>query len=152
HPSAGELPMTLQAIVGATVIDGTGRDPVGDAVVLVDGARIRSVTPAAETVVPPDAEVIGATGKYVVPGLMDANVQLGGALTPDFLFEFDGRRSDLVVEAAQVVLKAGVTTVFNTTGPLAALVDVRDRINRGEVVGSRMFVNGHIIGFGGPIS
>jgi imidazolonepropionase-like amidohydrolase len=144
--------MTLQAIVGATVIDGTGRDPVADAVVIVDRERIRSVTPSTEMAVPQEAEVIDAGGRYVIPGLLDANVQLGGASTPDFLFEFDGRRSDLVVEAAQVVLKAGVTTVFNTTGPLAALVDVRDRINRGEVVGSRMFVNGHIIGFGGPVS
>ncbi len=144
--------MTLRAIIGATVIDGTGSAPVHDAVLLVDGERVRSVTRSADAVVPEGADVVDASGTYVIPGLMDANVQLGGAQTPDFLFEFEGRRDELIVEAAQVVLKAGVTTVFNTTGPLAALVEVRDRINRGEATGARIFVNGHIIGFGGPVS
>ena len=144
--------MGLTAIIGATVIDGTGRAPVPEAVVVVDGARIRSVGPAGETPVPLEAEVIDARGRYLIPGLMDANVHLCAAIMPDLTLEFEGRYADLVVEAAQIALCSGVTTVFDTWGPLAPLVEVRDRIERGEIPGSRMFVAGNIIGFGGPLS
>ncbi len=123
-----------------------------DAVVLIEGGRIRSVTRAAETVVPDRAQVIPAAGRYVIPGLMDANVHLFAATVPDLLLEFEGRYEDIVLEAAQIALRSGVTTVFDTWGPLEPLIAVRERINRGEVVGSRMFVGGNIIGFGGPLS
>ena len=35
--------MTARALVGARVVDGTGRDPIDDAVVLIDGKRIDAV-------------------------------------------------------------------------------------------------------------
>ncbi len=143
--------MSKVAIVGGTVLDGTGNPAADDAVVLIDGERIAAVGPRATTPVPPDATVVEAAGRYVIPGLMDANVHLSSAL-PDTLLEYEGRYEGLVEEAAQVALRAGVTTVFDTWGHLESLVAVRDRINRGEVVGSRMYVAGNIIGFGGPMS
>ncbi len=144
--------MRLTAIVGATVIDGTGRAPVEDAVVLVEDDRIRTVARSADLAVPEQAQVIRADGRYVIPGLMDANVHLFAATVPDLLLELEGRYDEVVVEAAQIALRAGVTTVFDTWGPLGPLTTVRDRIDRGEVAGSRMFVGGNIIGFGGPLS
>ncbi len=143
--------MRLKAIVGATVVDGTGRAPIDNAVVLVDGARISAVTSAHESVIPAEAEVIDAAGKYVIPGLMDANVHLCGPYL-DILFEYEGRFVELVEEGAQLALRSGVTTVFDTWGPLAALVEARERIKRGAVVGSRLFVAGNIVGFDGPLS
>src|SRR5439155_14326229 len=47
-------------------------------------------------------------------------------------------------------LKNGLTTVFDSWGPLQPLMNVRDRINRGKTVGARMFVAGNIVGFSGP--
>ena len=40
--------------------------------------------------------------------------------------------------------------MFDSWGPLQPLLNVRDRIKRGETVGSRMFVAGNIVGFSGP--
>jgi imidazolonepropionase-like amidohydrolase len=147
--------MNRKAIVGATVLDGTGGPPVKDATVLIEGERIVSVTSDVsnpERAVPEDTEVISAPGRYVIPGLMDANVHLFAGIVPDLLLEYEDRYADLVEEAAQVTLRAGVTTVFDTWGPLAPLRAVRDRINRGDVIGSRMFIAGNIIGFDGPLS
>ncbi len=143
--------MTLTAIVGATTIDGTGRSPLDDSVLLVEDGRLRSVTPTAQAVIPERAHVIDAAGKFIIPGLMDANVHLF-IPAPDFLFDYQGRYAELVEEAAQITLKAGVTTVFDTWGPLEPLRTTRDRINRGETTGSRMFIAGNIVGFGGPFS
>ncbi len=139
----------LTAVVGGTVIDGTGRAPVADAVVLIEGDRIRSVAPGAA--VPASADVVDAHGKYVIPGLLDANVHLTCPL-PDVLLQYDGRFTDIVIEAAQNTLRSGVTTVFDTWGHLPSLLEARDLINRGESVGSRIFAAGNIIGLDGPLS
>jgi imidazolonepropionase-like amidohydrolase len=142
--------MTAKAIVNATVIDGTGRPPATDAVLLLDGDRVRAVEHAS-VVLPEGAEVIDAAGRFVVPGLMDANVHLM-SLVPDFVLRYEDRYAELIEEAAQITLRAGVTTVFDTYGPLDALLEVRDGIERGERIGSRMFVAGQIIGYPGPLS
>ncbi|MGH8586755.1 MAG: hypothetical protein ACREWE_11450 [Gammaproteobacteria bacterium] len=53
---AADDPQTgVTALVGATVIDGTGNTPRGEAVVLVSGERIRAVGPRGEVVLPEGA-------------------------------------------------------------------------------------------------
>jgi imidazolonepropionase-like amidohydrolase len=141
----------LSAIVGGTIIDGNGGPPIEDGVILIDGKRIVAVADKS-VAVPAEAKIIPAAGKYVMPGIMDANVHLFFAITPDQLIRYEGRYEDIIAEAAQVALKSGLTTVFDTWGPREALTRVRDRINRGELVGSRVFFAGNIIGFGGPTS
>jgi imidazolonepropionase-like amidohydrolase len=138
------------AIVGATLIDGTGAAPVQDAVIVIDGARIAAVGPRGRVPVPLGAREIDAAGKYVIPGLMDANVHLVLGSSIEFIVRYEGRYEDLIEEAAQVTLKNGITTVFDSWGPLQPLLNVRDRIGRGEAVGSRMFVSGNIVGLSGP--
>ena len=96
--------------------------------------------------IPADARQINAAGKYIIPGLMDANVHLILGSSIEFIVRHEGRYEDLIEEAAQVTLKNGLTTVFDSWGPLQPLLNVRDRIKRGEAVGSRMFVAGNIVG------
>ena len=138
------------AIVGATVIDGRGEAPVKDAVVLIEDGRIAAVGPRASVPVPPGTREVDGAGKYVIPGLMDANVHLVLGSAIEFIVRYEGRYEELIEEAAQVTLKNGLTTVFDSWGPLQPLLNVRDRIKRGEAVGSRMFVAGNIVGFSGP--
>src|SRR5207249_2621534 len=89
----------------------------------------------------------------IIPGLMDANVHLAGELSPEVLLRYEpGCYDDLVTEAAQVALHAGITTVFDTWGPLESLRRVRNGINQGHIVGSRIFFAGTLIGMGGPWS
>ena len=148
-PSASTQDTT--AIVGATLIDGTGGPPVDDAVIVIEGRRIAAVGRRDEIQVPDGARQIDATGRYVIPGLMDANVHLVLNSSIEFLVRYEGRYEDPIEEAAQVCLKNGLTTVFDSWGPLQPLMNVRDRINRGETVGSRMFVAGNIVGLSGPL-
>jgi imidazolonepropionase-like amidohydrolase len=140
------------AIVGGTLIDGTGAAPVPDAVVVIEGAKIVAVGPKAKVNIPVDARQINAAGKYIIPGLMDANVHLILGSSIEFIVRHEGRYEDLIEEAAQVTLKNGLTTVFDSWGPLQPLLNVRERIRRGETAGSRMFVAGNIVGLGGPFS
>jgi len=139
------------AIVGGTVIDGNGGAPIPEGIVLIEGSRIVDVGPSTLKV-PAEAKQISAIGKYVIPGLMDANVHLFFAITPDGLIRYEGRYEDVVAEAAQLSLKNGLTTVFDTWGPMRALRAVQRRIDNDEWVGSRIFLAGNIIGLGGPTS
>lgn len=139
------------AIVGATIVDGNGGKPLPDGVVLVQGKRIVALGDRT-TDIPKNAKVIQAAGKYVIPGLMDANVHLVLDHWPLTLVRYEGRYDELAIEAAQLTLKSGVTTVFDTWGPRFYVAKARNEINSGKSVGSRIYLGGNIVGLGGPCS
>jgi imidazolonepropionase-like amidohydrolase len=140
------------AITHATIIDATGRAPIADGVIVIDEGRIVAVGPADSVRIPGNATRIDKSGKYVIPGLMDANVHLVMNFDVDTLVRFNGRYDEIAIEGAQIALKSGVTTVFDTWGPAPDLIAARDRIDSGKEIGTRIFLAGNIIGFDGPIS
>jgi imidazolonepropionase-like amidohydrolase len=139
-------------ITGGTVIDGTGAAPLPHGVVVMENGRIAAIGQAGGIAVPANATRIDATGKYVIPGLMDANLHLFLNIDLETLIKHEDRYHEIVLEAAQIALKTGLTTVFDTWGPRAALVRARNMIARGEAPGSRIYLAGNIIGFDGPLS
>lgn len=139
-------------ITGTTLIDGTGSSPVHNANIHIRAGRIESISEGELPDIPQDVVRIDGRDKYVIPGLIDANVHLVAARTPDTLLEFEGRYHELALEAAELALKYGLTTVFDTWGPAQPLVKTRDLINSGEAAGSRVYVAGNIIGLDGPLS
>src|SRR5579862_4278272 len=139
-------------IVGATIIDAVADKPVLGRTIWIEGGRIKAIEPREQLGTPPATEVIDAHGKYAIPGLMDANVHLWGTTRLEKLAYYEDRYQDVIVEAAQLALKGGLTTVFDTWGPRKALMSVRNRIDDGDVIGSRVFCAGNIIGLDGPLS
>lgn len=139
-------------ISGATILDGISEKPGEGQAIWIEGKRIKALGRADELRVPSGAEVIDAHGKYIIPGLMNANVHLFGAVTLERLTRHVGQYEDIIAEAAQVALKNGLTTVFDTWGPRRPLMAVRDKINAGKIPGSRFFCAGNIIGFDGLFS
>ncbi|MBI5536779.1 MAG: amidohydrolase family protein [Deltaproteobacteria bacterium] len=133
---SGPAPVT--ALVGATVIDATGAPPIADAVVLLRNDRIASVGPRAATAVPPDAVVIDASGRWIVPGLIDAHVhffQSGGLYTrPDIVdlrshrpYESEyGAIQQRIDDTFKRYLVNGVTAVVDVGGPFWNF-EVRDK-------------------------
>jgi imidazolonepropionase-like amidohydrolase len=145
-PAVGQM----RAFTGATIIDGNGGKPIANGVVLIEGRQIKAVGPASRIAIPADAERIDVSGKYIVPGLMDANVHLvpwPSWTYIEFLARYENNFQAIAAEAAQIALKHGFTTVFDSMGPAIPEMAVRDRINRGEIEGSRIFVAGDIVGF-----
>ncbi len=68
---------TVVALVGGTLIDGTGRPPVANTVVLIQGQRIKAVGPADKVKVPAGATVINVANKWVLPGFIDCHIHTG---------------------------------------------------------------------------
>lgn len=139
-------------LTGATVIDGVSDKALDGQAILIENNRIAAIGRPAELPVPADAETVDFSGKFVIPGLMNANVHLLISIFLEILVRYEGRYEDLITEAAQVALKSGMTTVFDSWGPRRALIAVRDKIDRGEVAGSRIRCAGNIIGLDGPFS
>src|SRR5512135_1544744 len=113
----GHLEAQTLAITGATVIDGTGRAPMPDAVVMIENGRITAVGPAAAVKVPAGTTRIAAGGKWVIPGMMDANLHLDLNIQLEDLIRYEDHYDRIVLEGTQIALKTGLTTVFDTWGP-----------------------------------
>jgi imidazolonepropionase-like amidohydrolase len=136
-------------ITGAIIMDGVSERPIVGKDIWIEGSRIKAIGRRGNST---DAQVIDASGKFVVPGLLDANVHLLLDMRLENLVRYEHRYEDLIIEAAQVALKNGVTTVFDTWGPRRYLIAVRERIAAGEIAGSRIFCAGNIVGLDGPCS
>jgi imidazolonepropionase-like amidohydrolase len=139
-------------ISGATIIDGVADRPIEGQSLWIEQGRIKAIGAPHEIGAAPEVTVMDARGKFVIPGLMNANVHLLCDVRLENLARYTGRYEELIAEASQVALKNGLTTVFDTWGPRRFLMAVRDRINAGDIPGSRIFCAGNIIGLDGPFS
>ena len=63
-------------IRNVTLIDGTGRAPVANATVVIEGNTIKDAGAHAQA--PAGARTIDGTGKFLIPGLIDAHIHLRG--------------------------------------------------------------------------
>ncbi|MDR2987044.1 MAG: amidohydrolase family protein [Nocardiopsaceae bacterium] len=143
-------PPKHRALVGGTLINGSGEEPIERGTLLIEGAKITGIGAQAHVPIPDQTEIIDVGGRYVLPGLIDANVHLvpwPSWTFIEFLARYEGRFEAIIEEAAQIALRHGFTTVFDSMGPLAPLMAVRDSIDKGDVLGSRIRVAGNIVGF-----
>jgi imidazolonepropionase-like amidohydrolase len=126
-------PAAVTAIMGGRLIDGTGRPPVEDSVVLLRGGKIIAAGPAASVPIPRGAEFVDAKGKSVLPGLWEMHAH----------FE--------QVEWGPIYLATGVTTARDVGNEREFIVAARDAIAAGKGVGPRLVMAGVVDG-SGPFS
>jgi imidazolonepropionase-like amidohydrolase len=66
----------ITALVGATLIYGTGAAPQPDTVVIVEGEKIREVGRRSLVAIPPGARIIDVSKKWILPGFRDLHMHL----------------------------------------------------------------------------
>jgi imidazolonepropionase-like amidohydrolase len=145
-------PAAPTAIVGATIIDGNGGEPLVDGTLLIEGNRIVAVGQRSAVHVPEDAHIIDGRGRVVTPGFIDTNIHASLYGAGETIVRYEHRNADLILESVQQHLKHGITTIRDSYGSLLPLMEIRDAIARGDTVGPRMLVAGNIVGWGGPYS
>ncbi len=137
----------MTAIVGVTLIDGTGAPPMERAVILVEDGRIARAGRASEISLPPGVDVIDLEGMVVLPGLIDCHVHLWGARTAnptDHVFMTASLKAARATADARRLLEAGFTTVRECGGSATAL-GLRDAIAEGSIPGPRIIAAGQYI-------
>src|SRR5262245_29023960 len=133
------------ALVGGTLIDGTGASPVRDSVVLMRGERIERVGTLDSLPLPADYERISTEGMTVLPGLWDLHVHLiyNGHPNPGTWFRHSSDFERITIPAsARQMLMAGVTSVRDLAAPADAILAVKKRIASGELPGPTLYAAG----------
>jgi imidazolonepropionase-like amidohydrolase len=121
-----------------------------NATVVVDGDKIRGVT-TAESAIPAGAQVIDLSKYSGLPGLIDAHTHMtmytdetpGVPMLKQMASPVPAVEVFLARKGALRTLEAGVTTVRDLGADQYMDIAMRDLINRGEMIGPRMFVVGY---------
>ncbi len=127
------------AIVHARIIDGVGGPPAEDGTVILRGNKIEYAGPSAKAAIQRDAQVIDAKGKSVMPGLADMHVHLQGG--------WDGISVDLLgyQRYLNAMLYSGITTLMDTGNYQPWVLQLRQEIASGHLLGPRIYCTGAMI-------
>jgi imidazolonepropionase-like amidohydrolase len=135
-----------KALVGGTLIDGYGGDPIRNSVILIKGNKIEKVGTVETLPVPAGYAIISTEGMSVLPGLWDMHVHLminGHSDYPYWDKKYPSLfRSVIMPSGAKQLLMAGVTSARDLGAPLEDIIPVRDSINKGKMIGPTMYVSG----------
>ena len=118
------------ALVGGTLVDGTGSPALADSAVVIRKGRIVAAGPESQVKIPKHAQVIDARSKTILPGLWDMHAH----------FE--------QVEWGPIYLAAGATTVRDCGNEFEFITSVRDAIAAGNGLGPRILAAGIVDGSG----
>jgi imidazolonepropionase-like amidohydrolase len=133
------------ALVGARVIDGTGRPPIESGIVLISGGKIQAVGKNGAVKIPPDARKIDVTGKTLMPALVDLHTHLGQTING--LDPAPDAYSEANIRAQLVQLLAyGIGTVGIMGTDHDLIYTLREEQRAGELPGAQFYTAGR--GFG----
>lgn len=143
-------------VFARTAIDGTGRDPLDQAAIVVEDGRIRWIGPrSALTVDTARAEIIDAGDATVIPGLIDAHCHILH-IAPRTARAVDAwEPEDLIEVVAGAIASArswlfqGVTTIRDVGAEKNLDLGLRDLIAQQRVIGPRIFGSGRPIAMTG---
>ena len=116
------------AFVHVTVIDMTGASPKPDMTVVVTNNRISALGQTGKIRIPKGAQIVDATGKFLIPGLWDMHIHIKETERTFSLF-----------------IANGVTGVRNMGGNFQKLFEWREAIASGRLIGPRIVACGPVI-------
>jgi imidazolonepropionase-like amidohydrolase len=130
--SCSSHPPPSFAITHVTVIDATGAAPQPDMTVFLADEQIAAIGPSKSVFIPHETKTFDATGKFLIPGLVDMHAHLTGAGEPTGSREF----------ILPLLLANGITTVRDMGGDLESLLKLRKEIEDGKLQAPRIFFAG----------
>jgi imidazolonepropionase-like amidohydrolase len=116
----------IQALVGATVIDGTGAPVRAATTLVVENGRIRDMFPDGSKPLPTGVNRVDLSGRWVIPGLIDSHVHLATDPSGE-----DNRAA--VLRRLRNALRGGVTTARDMGGDARVLAGLARDANLGEI-------------------
>ena len=136
---AADKPRGLIALTGARILTMAGADGgvIENGVLVVQGDRILAVGPADSTTIPAGATRIDASGKTIMPGLVDAHAHgpfgTGGEIIPEQNW------------VQQQALALGTTTVHDPSNRASEVFAAKEYQQAGKFLSPRVFSTGEIV-------
>ncbi|MDQ3280243.1 MAG: amidohydrolase family protein [Acidobacteriota bacterium] len=130
----------MLALTGATIYVDPAAEPIREGVVLIDGEMIAAVGTAIE--IPAGAQTIDCTGRTITAGFWNSHVHF---FQRKWAKASELAAAELQKQLDETLTRYGFTTVFDTGSSLANTRAIRDRIERGEVHGPRIFTTGEAL-------
>lgn len=132
------------AIKNGMLIDGTGADPSDNSVIVVEDSKIVAVGQARDINIPKNARIIDASGKTVMPGLIDAHMHFSGFRSDNYTEETivtpHGLKLLRASRDAEALLRAGYTTAKDCSSMNG--VALKRAIAEGTIPGPRVLAAG----------
>ena len=134
------------ALVGGTLIDGTGGSPIANTTVLIKGDKIKAVGSPRDVEVPAGAQTIDATGKWILPGFIDCHIHTGYPYDElQQLTDTDSLTALRSMHTLDLYLRSGVTAVRDVGSPVESMQALLAAQKLGYVDTSRVIACGNLI-------
>ena len=151
-PATGKGTVVLSA---ARIIDGTGKQPILNGVIVIRDNKIIAVGTSGNVAVPTGARVINLGDATLMPGFIDAHTHIVGRVLGDAegrtsrFRDYNSFGAVLAVNNSKKTLMAGFTTIRNVGARNFDDLAIRKAINDGWIPGPRMQTAGHSLGITG---
>lgn len=129
----------VTVIEHAVLIDGSGGAPLHDAALLLENGRIARIAPSGLIEAPADAERIEASGKTVIPGMINLHGHVG--LTRGLVQAQENYTRANAVENLRTYAAYGVTTTTSMGTDLDLIVGIGEAIDGGKLTGTARVVS-----------
>src|SRR5712692_7545772 len=133
----------VKAFTNARIIDGTGKPAIERGTILVRNGRIEQAGPSGRVQIPAEAERIDASGKTIVPGIINAHGHVGEAQGlesgPPYYTE------ENVLRQLGLYARYGVTTVFSLGGDRELALRLRSEQDAPGLKRARIYVAGPVV-------
>jgi imidazolonepropionase-like amidohydrolase len=133
------------AISNVRIIDGNGGAPLEDGRIILQDRRIAAAGRSSEVAIPAGAKRIDGKGGSALPGLADMHVHLLGG-TNGVGLDILGYQKYL-----NALLYAGVTTVMDTGNVPPFILQLREEVRAGRVLGPRIYCVGPLVDGADPV-
>lgn len=129
------------AFEGATIIDGSGSDPIQNGVLLVDHGRVTGVGSRDDVVIPRGAKVIDLSGKTIIPGFINAHGHVGDVRG----IEPGHYSRENIIDNLEIYARYGITSVVSLGGDRAEAERLRAVNDTTTGQHARLFIAGEVI-------
>ena len=129
------------AFIGATIIDGSGAEPLQNGVLLIQNGRVVAVGSKDKVEIPEGATVKEVTGKFIIPGIINGHGHVGDAKG----IEGDHYSRENVIDNLSLYAQYGVTTVVSLGGDKKEAEPLRYVNDTISTQRARLFIAGEVI-------
>ena len=131
----------IKVFVGARIIDGTGKSPIEDGVLIIQAGRISQVGMQSAIEIPEGAEIIDLNNMTLMPGIINTHGHVGNTLG----LESGHYSEENILDHLSLYARYGVTTINSLGGDGKEAAILRDQQDTATLDRARIYIAGAVV-------